>query len=128
MIKRLWVNFIHPARSRHSSGKELSFIRQRAVIYLAKSRYSSGKEPSFIRQKTVIYLVKSRHSSGKKLSFICHLGYSNNNLSRLNRERVSVSLLLVLETHMVVIVISFIIKDINISQSDWFLEPFIISF
>jgi len=98
------------------------------------SRYLSGKKPLFIyylghinnnflrlnRERTLVSLFGardpySRYLSGKKLLFIYYSGYINNNFLQLNRERALVSLLLALETHIVVIVILFIIKDISIS-------------
>jgi len=97
------------------------------------SRYLSGKKPLFIcylghinnnflwlnRERILASLFGagdpySRYLSGKKPLFICYSGHINNNFLRLNRERVLVSPLLALETHVVIIVILFIIKDISI--------------
>jgi len=98
------------------------------------SYYLSGKKLLFIyylghinnnflwlnRKRILVSLfgardLYNRYLSGKKPLFIYYLGYINNNFLRLNRKRVLVSLLLALETHIVVIVILFIIKDISIS-------------
>jgi len=98
------------------------------------SYYLSGKKPLFIchlghinnnflrlkRERILVSLFGAGdlygcYLSGKKPLFICYLGHINNNFLWLNCERVLVSLLLALETHIVVIVILFIIKDISIS-------------
>ena len=96
----------------HFSGKEPLFIYYLGHINNNFLRLNCKRTLASLFGAGDLY---GRYLSGKKPSFICHSGYINNNFSRSNRERVLASPLLALETYVVVIVISFIIKDISIS-------------